>query len=199
MSLRWRVALALAALAAAATLASGLISYSTTRTRLYEEVDRGLAQATEALPPMFDDPRNIPERGPLQDVYVQLLDRRGRLFLSAGGSFEVGDEGAAVVGRPGEVRYETVTDGDVELRVRTEGVRVGAVQVARNLDDTTSVLDDLRRRTALLVVSVTGLAAMIGWFFARSMTAPLARLTRAATDVERLYESLHHRDAVAAS
>jgi two-component system sensor histidine kinase MprB len=47
------------------------------------------------------------------------------------------------------------------------------------------VLHDLRTRTALLVGLVTLAAAALGWLIARTVSGPLVRLTRAATDVQR--------------
>ena len=49
MSLRWRIALALAAIAAATTLSVGVVSYRATSTRLLEEVDASLDQAWSAI------------------------------------------------------------------------------------------------------------------------------------------------------
>ena len=55
----------------------------------------------------------------------------------------------------------------------------------RSLDENEHVLKDLRWRTAALVAIVTAAAALVGWLLARTVTGPLVRLTRAATDVER--------------
>ncbi len=65
------------------------------------------------------------------------------------------------------------------------GVVDGAIQVGRLLDENQRVLDDLRQRTILVVALVTVAAAAVGWLIARTVTAPLMRLTKAATDVER--------------
>ena len=45
MSLRWRIALALGAIAAATTIVVGTISYRTTRDRLYDEIDQSLTDS----------------------------------------------------------------------------------------------------------------------------------------------------------
>ena len=75
MSLRWRIALALAAIAAVTTLSVGVVSYRATSTRLLEEVDASLDQAWRAI---RANPRAaLAERG-LLDVYeVQLVDDDG--------------------------------------------------------------------------------------------------------------------------
>ena len=67
MSLRWRIALALAAIAAATTLSVGIVSYRATSTRLLEEVDDSLDQAWRTIE--ADASEALDERG-LLDVYV---------------------------------------------------------------------------------------------------------------------------------
>ena len=47
------------------------------------------------------------------------------------------------------------------------------------------MLHDLRNRRILLVVAWPRRGAALGWLIARTVTRPLVRLTRAATDVER--------------
>jgi two-component system, OmpR family, sensor histidine kinase MprB len=59
----------------------------------------------------------------------------------------------------------------------------GAVQIGRSLDEVERVLDDLRRRTLVLVASVSLAAALVGWLIAGTVAAPLSRLTRSAEDV----------------
>jgi two-component system sensor histidine kinase MprB len=76
-----------------------------------------------------------------------------------------------------------VSVGGDEIRIHTIGLPNGAVQVGRSLDEVDSVLEDLRRRTILLVVVVSVAAALAGWLIAGTVAAPLSRLTRAAEDV----------------
>ena len=49
MSLRWRIALALGAIAATTTIVVGVIGYRTTRDRLYDEIDRSLTDSIALL------------------------------------------------------------------------------------------------------------------------------------------------------
>jgi two-component system, OmpR family, sensor histidine kinase MprB len=185
MSLRWRIAIALAVLAAATTITVGIIGYVTTRQRLVEEVDRSLEQAMGALRLERDGRIAVPSRG-LLDVYVQVLDDDGVVLDAAGdASYEPGDASEDVIGDPRRATVETVDTAFGEMRVRTQGLSSGAVQVARSLRETASVLADVRWRTMLLVVVVSAVAAALGWVLARSVTRPLVRLTRAATDVEQ--------------
>ena len=59
------------------------------------------------------------------------------------------------------------------------------LQVGRPLAENARVLHDLKTQTMLLVVLVTAAAAALGWLIARTVSGPLARLTRAASDVEQ--------------
>jgi hypothetical protein len=68
MSLRWKVALAVAAVAALTTLAVGVASYRSTRARLYDEIDRSLVVDA---PRPFDGP-NIHVDGDGGQVDVNL-------------------------------------------------------------------------------------------------------------------------------
>ena len=75
MSLRWRIALALAAIAAATTIAVGVASYRAISERLVEEVDDGLYQALTSL---ALDESALDEGGPLDVYFVQLVRRNGQ-------------------------------------------------------------------------------------------------------------------------
>ena len=79
MGLRWKVALALAAVALVATTAVGIIGYRSTSARLIDEVDRSL---NEAVALVATRPNNrVPTRTLLSVYSVRVLDRRGDLDL----------------------------------------------------------------------------------------------------------------------
>ena len=185
-SVRTRIALAMALLALLATSLVGAIGYRSTSTRLLAEVDRSIVEATNLLARSGNGPVRVPNRGVLGIYSVRLIGRGGQVV---NGSFDddvpVTDGARAVVGVDGGYDRSTVTvDGD-RLRIHTVGGEAGALQIARPLGESDRVLDDVRRRTVLLVVAVSLLAASAGWMLAGSVAAPLRRLTRAATDVER--------------
>lgn len=86
MSLRWKVALAMAAIATLATVAFGVASYRTTRDRLYAEVDRSLIELDGAVGGRrpgrdldHDDPL---DRGPLAGFAAQLISPNGVVLQS---------------------------------------------------------------------------------------------------------------------
>jgi two-component system, OmpR family, sensor histidine kinase MprB len=179
VSLRWKVAMALAGVALVATTAVGLIGYRSTSQRLLDEVDRSITAAAQSPPGR--------PRGPITEdrtYEFRLIDGSGAVASSSFTSAVPLDDAArALIGVPGVVRQETVEVGDQRFRLHTIGLPSGALQIARSLDETDRVLDDVRRRTVLLVVLVSIGAAAIGWLIATGVVRPLRRLTSAAEEV----------------
>ena len=181
MSLRWKVAMALAGVALVATTAVGVIGYRSTSQRLVAEVDRSISIAAESMLGRIRD-RGVPDRGLLSVYEIQLLDDDGDV---AGSTLALPVQGGArsVVGRGGTVSRQTVETDDERFRVHTVGLPNGAFQIARSLEETDRVLDDVRARTVLLVVLVSIGAAAVGWLIASGVVGPLRRLTSAAEEV----------------
>lgn len=183
MSLRWKIALAMAAMVALTAATFGAASYRSTRAQLLDEVDRSLV----ALDGAFErrpQAQSFPDRGPLSGFDAQVLGSAGTVrqttFPTA---LPVNEADLAVVGRRASV-FQTVTTADGEYRVRTIGVPGGAVQVGRSLAETDSVLRSIRARTILIASLVTALAVAVGLWIAGRVTASLRRLTDAAERVE---------------
>lgn len=187
MSLRWRIALALGAIAAVTTIVVGTLSYRTTRDRLYDEIDQSLDDAMRLLvrdgrPGEFD---HIPDRGPLSVYDIQVLGPDGQILASNfTPGFDPDAAQAEVAGTNGQTNVQNMTIEDEEYRVWTVGRPRGAVQIARPLDETNRVLDSLRARMLILVAGVTTAGAAAGFLIAGSVTASLRRLTAAAEAVE---------------
>ncbi len=185
MGLRWKIVIALAAVAAATTISLSVLSYRATSVRLMQEVDRSL---DEAYGTIAADPGAAARNRGLLDVYkIQVLTRAGRVVFVPD-PIGPGAESAEVVGRPGERRYESFDSDAGDVRALTVGASdgpFGGIQVIRPLDENEAVLADLRRQTVVLVLVVTAAAALVGWLLARTFTGPLVRLTRAATEVQR--------------
>lgn len=185
MSLRLRVALALGALAAAATLVVGVAGYRSASDRLMVEVDRSLSETVRLVPV---DRRgqvvSLPPRGPLSVYEVQVLAPDGTVQLTSfPAEVDPGDAARTVSGRSGAVVVETIELDGIAYRVRTVGFATGGVQVARSLEEIDRVLDALRGRTVVVILLVTLVAAGSGWIIAGRVTASLRRLTRAADTV----------------
>ncbi len=182
MTLRWKIALALASVALIATSAVGVISYRSTSARLVDELDRSIASAASQL-----------ARGPGPDVrsrdfldvyYVRLLDVSGAtIATSFDADVPVTDSAIALIGKSRAAEWATVAVADDRYRVYSIGAQNGLAQIGRSLDEVDRVLDDVRGRTLILVVAVSLAAAMLGWLIAGTVTAPVRRLTRAAETV----------------
>jgi two-component system, OmpR family, sensor histidine kinase MprB len=188
VSLRWRIALALGAIAAVTTLVVGVISYRTTRDRLYDEIDQSLTDSVALVGRPFDRPgefERLPERGPLSFYAVQFLGQHGEVVRSNfENGFEPNPAQVALVGENRRSNVQNMTIEDAEYRVQTVGFPGGAVQIARPLVETNNVLDSLRARLLILVVGVTAAGAGAGFLIAGGVTASLRRLTAAAEAVE---------------
>jgi two-component system, OmpR family, sensor histidine kinase MprB len=182
MNLRWKIAFALAAVSLIATTAVGIISYRSTSERLVDELDRSIATAAVQL--VGRPGRAVPTRDILDVYAMRVLDAQGETVASSfGEDVPVTDSALALIGHPRSGEWATTSfDGD-DYRVYTIGAHNGAVQIARSLDEVDAVLDDVRRRTLILVVSVSLAAAALGWLIAGTVTAPIRRLTKAAEDV----------------
>lgn len=185
MSLRWKVALALAGLVVLATVAIGTASYRSTRDRLLAEVDRSLVEFDGVVADggLGRDP--LPRRGPLLGLDAQILTVDGAVVESTFPvDLPVTEADLRVAGTPRASRVATVTTGEGSYRVRTIGVARGAVQIGRPLDEVERVLRALRGRIVVWSLVVGGAAVGAGLLIANQVTASLRRLTDAAEHVE---------------
>jgi two-component system sensor histidine kinase MprB len=182
VSLRWRIALALAALTVVATAAIGVAGYRTTRDQLLGEVDRSLVELVGRLGRGRGG--GLPARGPLTIYEAQVLSRSGDVVESTfARPLEPSDAALRLVGDEGATLFETVEVEGEPFRVRTIGADRSAVQVARSLVETERVLDRLRVRIALVAALVAIGAIAVGSWIAGRVTASLRRLTAAAEHV----------------
>jgi two-component system sensor histidine kinase MprB len=185
MSLRWKIALALGALAATATIAVGIAGYRTTSDRLHGEVDRSLASAVSAVRLDRRSSRVVlPASGPFDSYQLQLLGPDGTVVESTfEDAVQPDDAALATVERPRTSATSTVSTPDGTYRVRTVGLPNGALQVARSLEETERVLASLRARTLVVMLLITAAAVLVGLLIAGRVTASLRRLTGAAESV----------------
>ena len=201
MSLRWKLTLALAVVAASATLAVGWSSYRATSERLLQEVDSSLDDVSRRIEDDSGRPPNPREpwggnmmffgQRPFgaQQYVVQVLDADGAIIAASEGFvLPVSDADTEIAssgtGRALRSATGTIDDESVHVRVSTVPLASGgAVQLARDLGETDRVLDDLRIRTAWLIAIVAAIGALTGWLVSRSVTRSLLRLTDAASEV----------------
>lgn len=187
MSLRWKIALALAGLTFVASAVVGIAMYRVTRDRLLTEIDRSLVDVN---PGPGRGPLRLEQlggRGPLRGLEAQIVRADGSVaettFADPVTNTDLTDDAASVANRPGVSAFATVSVNGDDYRVRTVGIPRGAYQIARSLAETDRVLRGVRVRAIALSLIVSGIAAGIGVLIANSVTGPLRRLTAAAEHV----------------
>ena len=185
MSLRLKVALAMAVIVSLATVTFAAASYRTTQARLMSEVDRSLVALDLVLEKRRLDDGDFPDRGPLAVFDAQVINRRGNLVQSTFDTpLPITPRDRELVGRQGASFFSTVDTPTGQYRVRTVGFTRGAVQLGRPLGETNRVLESLFRRTLMLVALVAALSIVVGLWISDRITASLRRLTNAAEHVE---------------
>ena len=126
MSLRWRIALALGAIAATTTIVVGVISYRTTRDRLYDEIDQSLTDSIALLGPSLDRPGEfdrLPDAGRSRSTRSRCSVPTARSSRSDfEGGFEPDAAQVALVGATRLTSVQNMTIEDEEYRVRTVGL-----------------------------------------------------------------------------
>jgi two-component system sensor histidine kinase MprB len=182
VSLRWKVAVSLAAIAVLSTIAIGMAGYRTTRSQLVAEIDRSLEGAEGVLRQELTRPGRLPERGPLSGLDARVITPDGRVVESTFPvDLPVTDDDLVVGSRE---RIATVETDAGSYRVRTVAFPRGVIQVGRPLDEVERVLRELRARVLLWSLVVGAAASAVGWLIASRITASLRRLTDAAEHVE---------------
>jgi two-component system sensor histidine kinase MprB len=195
VSFRTRITLVLTMVVILATLVMAVASLQAARVQIYGELDRALAQASRVA-----DAGNGPGRGPggsgqgvprvpalvrLSDAVVaQTHQPDGTVALVNGAapvpvSDRVIDQAAS--GTP--TRFSTDLDGlpyRGVARVLADDV---VLVVAADASEQARVLRALLVRFWLIGLVVAGLAALLGWYLAGRLVAPLTRLTAAAEQV----------------
>lgn len=204
MSLRLKIVLLLAALAATATAAIGLASYTTTKRALDDTVDRSLQAAAASLPDRpgaedrdgvpngagdgfpFDRRRDRDRPRSFEQILVQTLDGTGAIIDSPpSGELPVTEADVAVATSAdptAEVLHDATIDGE-DFRILTTKYRIGAVQFARSLREGQETLERILRSMVVSMLVVTGLSLLAGWLLARQLTRRLERLTEVAGEV----------------
>jgi two-component system sensor histidine kinase MprB len=196
MTLRRRIALAVAVAVAAVVAAMGISSYVATRSNLRAEIDQALVE--RAAP--FLRPRDGGPAGPDGSDggrprheapgapafggapgYFQFVQADGTVVAGDAGTPKLPvDDRVRAVAQTGAGRYfRDVTVDGTRLRVLTAGDPVDreAVQVARPLTEVDSVLHDLL--VTYLAFGAAGilLAAALGGLVGRTALAPISRFT----------------------
>ncbi len=211
MSFQRRVTLASAVAVAVAVAIASLATYVLVRNELHRHINRSLTtlgqafvSAEEAMP--HTPPRGSRAIGTAPYPYGVLLrrfpDRPGdvtnvvQLVTGAGNSYPA-DHGqllalskqtlaairAVARAGAGSQSFDASANGG-QLRVRAIGVSPGyAIVISRSLSDVNATLSELRLILVILTLGGIALAAVLGWFVARTALAPVRRLTAAVRHV----------------
>ncbi|MEX2267980.1 MAG: HAMP domain-containing protein, partial [Acidimicrobiia bacterium] len=203
MSLRGRLAFALALLAATSVVAVATTNYLQTSDRLHEDLDAQLQ--SDARPLLTEaDPDGVigaqlcfslatnPENG--------LGGYAARVSAALGNSLQCIDGDGRVTGNTGKVDLP-VTAAEQQRKVtrpvmatrayRGESYRTitipgpggGTVRISRDLGRTNDLLASIRERSVLIGLAVIALAALGGWLIASRTARPILRLAAAAEEV----------------
>jgi two-component system sensor histidine kinase MprB len=213
MSLRAKLALVLASLAALAATSVGWLSYDATRDRMLSEIDNTLHSATELrgdrIPGYGNNPgaNNSGGLGPrtgngggnggnggngdqirpfgVEQYVTQVLNSAGqRLHGTLDVTLPVDDSEREVAAFGAGQVLRTVTASDGHhYRVLTRATKSATLQIGRDLSEMENVLSDLSKRILLVGGIAVGVAAIAGWLFARGLTKSLRKLTSAAAEV----------------
>ena len=196
MSLGARLALVFAAVAAITALTVGGAAFISTDRQVSSEIDRFLRErATEIAEGQRIRPQARGDgvargRGRIiavsADAEVQILAADGRVISNTDLLLPVDEADiglASGVGSPA-ISIRTATIDGQDYRIFTRSLQpVGAIQVARSLQESDDLLEDLQARLGVITIVAALVAAAIGWMLAQRTTRPLRSLTAAVDEV----------------
>jgi two-component system sensor histidine kinase MprB len=197
MTLRWRIALILAAVALGVSTSAAISAYLSTESELNSGIDNTLTSRASAVntPDSGRGGRGGPDGGhggpdggcPAPGSFQPASAAQ---LVAADGTVTTCIEGGPALPAPerppgaGEVQLSTVPVGHQGYRVvSTPWYAGGTLQIARSLAESDTVLDQLRLRMLLLVAIATVLPAGLGWAVATRMTRPIMRLRDATRHI----------------
>ncbi|NNE96624.1 MAG: HAMP domain-containing histidine kinase [Acidimicrobiales bacterium] len=193
MGLGARLATGFAVVAVATALVVGGASYITTGRQVTAEIDQFLEQrADEIADGRRDKPRDRRDRqsdNPVvvsvsPDAEVQILDGDGDVVSNTGLLLPVDDTERELADENRRAVLRTITIDGTDYRMITDHLDGGgAIQVARSLEESESLLDVLRTRTLATAGIVAVLAASAGWVLAQRTTRPLRTLSNTVDEV----------------
>lgn len=189
MSLRWRIALILAAVAFSVGAFAGTSAWLTTSSQLHSAIDdslRGTAQSLNSQgggggdhgPDQQPHGVNCPPAASFQPATAaQIVTPDGTVLKCIAGGTTLPVSKADTALSSGAVRLRTVAADDASYRLLSTPWREGGtLQIARNLHESDHVLDGLRLELLALVGAITLLTAALGWAIATRVARPIMRL-----------------------
>jgi two-component system sensor histidine kinase MprB len=207
MSLKWRIALGMAAIAALVSIVGATAAYLTTQDRLRSSLDqslygkaRDLAAGGPQRPGDGDDGGGT-NGGPLPGLggfgnacpradflepatLAQFISTSGTVQTCLGPSLRLDRDAIRAARASDQPTITTVHISDTSYRVVTVARPDGAVlRLGRSLDEVNGVLDSLRIRLVLFALGGILLAALLGWLLAVRLVRPITRLRDAAEGI----------------
>ena len=205
MTLRARLAIALAVLSALSVVAVATINYTATDQRLRGQLDSSLVASAQALPPAGEVCNELAEQGAgpirhlggpfaaLRGLIVQCIESNGQIVSLGPQNLPLDQPGVDVGNRPAlESRDSgspmvppwTQTFGGQAYRVVALPTPDGGVMVVgRSLAETDQVLKSVRDRSILIGLLIMALAALVGLLIARRTTQSVTQLSEAADSI----------------
>jgi two-component system sensor histidine kinase MprB len=197
MTLRWRIALILAAVAFGIGTVASVASYVSTASQLRSSIDDTLRSRAAAVNSSDSESRgrddhdgdedrggrsdgvtDCPSAGSFQPASAaQLVTPTGTITacIDGGPTLPIADPARNL--SPGAISLDTTrVDGERFRILSTPWHDGGTLQIARSLHESDEVLDRLRVRLGLLVAGSTVLAAALGWAVAAGLVRPIVRL-----------------------
>ncbi len=212
MTLRFRIALVVAAVVTVAVSVVGISVFNAARTELIEEVDLDLLNrsriATGPDRPEFGGPGGVPfgRRGPETEAvrferlisaqtFARVLDRSGQLLGLVGEEFEAPTDASSLeAAAAGPVVGDGTIAGEPARVVTIAIAEAGFLQLARPLGEIDQSLEDLRGKIILIGAAAIAAAAAAAWYLATRTARPIGRLTEAAGRVATTGEFDHPVD-----
>jgi len=195
VALRGRLTLLSAGIVGVVLVLAAIVAYAAVRNQLYGQVDdalRGNAAFYQRVAGRFSGGPPRAEAPPPSlggpGGYAQVVRPNG-LVLELGPpnsvTLPVTNEALAAASGQSDGGFSDAHVDGLHLRILTAPLGdLGAVQVARPLNDADRVLDRLRVVLILLVLVGTALAAAASRLFSRRVVAPVTQLTDAAEHIE---------------
>jgi two-component system sensor histidine kinase MprB len=197
VSLRTRLTVVVAVIVALAVVGGAYAAQVSAHDALRNETDKflrdranGIVQHPQGeLGPHFGGAPDMDDFGRRFyefDAVQQIIDRAGTVTNSLPGQpklpVDASDRDVARAGN--EVRYRDVTVNGESYRMITASLaNGGAVQIAREVEESDDVLDVLRNRLVLIALAGIVLAAVAAWLVMRRAIRPIERLTKTAEHI----------------
>ena len=199
MSFRTRLSLILGCLVLLLVSTTSLAIYQTVRVNLDKQVDSFLIDRVNTVAQRLSGARELQSLGrrerfrfPLSealldarfDVESQVIDQSGEIILAIGESAIPVTSSDIAIANGAEAQMRSITLGQNDFRLYVVPLRGGgAIQIARNVDENTTILYRIRNGLVTLSAALVALAAGAGWWIARAITKPLQTLSVTANDV----------------